>query len=76
MDKSYILGISADFHDSAACLISNGEILAAAREVRFSSKKHDPIFPSNASEYYLAQANIDANDLSAIVFFEKPFLKF
>ena len=55
----YILGISAFYHDSAACLLKNGEIVAAAQEERFTRKKHDPGFPSHAIQYCLQEANID-----------------
>ena len=72
----YILGISAFYHDSAACLISDGNIISAAQEERFTRKKHDPSFPSNAIKYCIDEANIDPNQISKIVFYEKPFLKF
>lgn len=72
----FILGISAYYHDSAACLINDGEILAAAQEERFTRKKHDPNFPINAIKYCLSEANIDILDLKTIVFYDKPFLKF
>ncbi len=72
----YILGISAFYHDSAACLLKDGEILAAAQEERFTRKKHDSSFPRNAVEYCLKEANIDAIDIENVVFYEKPFLKF
>ena len=72
----YILGISAYFHDSAACLIHNGLIVGAAQEERFSRKKHDAAFPKKAIEYCLSQAGIEAQDLDQVVFYEKPFLKF
>ena len=71
-----ILGISAFFHDSAAALIQNGKIIAAAQEERFTRKKHDPDYPFNAVEYVLKEGNINLNDVDHIVFFEKPFLKF
>ena len=71
-----ILGISAFFHDSAATLIQNGKIIAAAQEERFTRKKHDPDYPFNAVEYVLKEGNINLNDVDHIVFFEKPFLKF
>lgn len=71
-----ILGISAYFHDSAASLIINGEIIAAAQEERFTRVKSDADFPINAIQYCLSEANIEVKDLDAIVFYEKPFLKF
>ena len=73
---SYILGISAFYHDSAACLIRDGEILAAAQEERFSRKKHDPRFPTQAIRYCLREGGIALADLRAIVFYEKPLVKF
>ncbi len=73
---SYILGISAFYHDSAATLIKDGEIVAAAQEERFSRKKHDPRYPVNAVKYVLQESNLKLNDIDHIVFFEKPFLKF
>tara|TARA_Y100001970_G_scaffold149171_1_gene183057 strand:- start:388 stop:2226 length:1839 start_codon:yes stop_codon:yes gene_type:complete len=72
----YILGISAFYHDSAACLLKNGEIVAAAQEERFTRKKHDPGFPSHAIQYCLQEANIDPSEVDNVVFYEKPFLKF
>jgi carbamoyltransferase len=71
-----ILGISAFYHDSAACLVRNGEILAAAQEERFTRKKHDPGFPTNAVEYCLETGGIKLADLTYIVFYDKPLLKF
>ena len=71
-----VLGISAFYHDSAAALIQNGKITAAAQEERFSRKKHDSCFPKNAINYVLKEANIELNQVDNIVFFEKPFLKF
>ncbi len=71
-----ILGISAFYHDSAAAIIVDGEIIAAAQEERFSRKKHDPRYPFNAVNYVLEQSNFDLNNIDHIVFFEKPFLKF
>jgi carbamoyltransferase len=71
-----ILGISAYYHDSAACLVIDGEIIAAAQEERFTRKKHDASFPSNAISYCLQYAKIDANNLDYVVFYDKPFLKF
>jgi len=71
-----ILGISAFYHDSAASIIVDGKIIAAAQEERFTRKKHDPSYPFNAIEFVLNYANIKLNDIDQIVFFEKPFLKF
>ena len=71
-----ILGISAFYHDSAAALIVNGKIVAAAQEERFSRKKHDARYPYNAIKYVLDEAGINLNQVNHIVFFEKPFLKF
>ena len=71
-----ILGISAFYHDSAAALIKNGEIVAAAQEERFSRKKHDARYPYNAVKYVLTEGNINLSEVDHIVFFEKPFLKF
>lgn len=72
----YILGISAFYHDSAACLVKDGVIIAAAQEERFTRKKHDDGFPSNAASYCLMEASIEPGDLDAVVFYDKPFLKF
>ena len=72
----YILGISAFYHDSAACLINDGHIVAAAQEERFTRKKHDPSFPSNAISYCIDEANIRVTDITHVVFYEKPFVKF
>ena len=72
----YILGISSYYHDSAACLIKNDQIIAAAQEERFSRKKHDASFPHNAIKYCLQEAQIDASEIDQVVFYEKPFLKF
>ena len=71
-----ILGISAFYHDSAACILIDGEIVAAAQEERFTRIKHDPNFPSNAIEFVLDYTNLKLNQVDQIVFFEKPFLKF
>ncbi len=73
---TYILGISAFYHDSAAALIKDGEIIAAAQEERFTRKKHDNSYPFNAVEFLLNQSNLNLNQIDYIVFFEKPFLKF
>ncbi len=72
----YILGISAFYHDSAACLIYKDEIIAAAQEERFTRKKHDNTFPVNAIKYCINEAGINASDVMNIVFYEKPFVKF
>jgi len=71
-----ILGISAFYHDSAATLIQNGEIIAAAQEERFSRVKHDERFPKNAIKYVLEEGKIELHNVDYVVFFEKPFLKF
>ena len=71
-----ILGISAFYHDSAASIIIDGKIIAAAQEERFTRKKHDSSYPFNAIEFALDYANIKLNDVDQIIFFEKPFLKF
>ena len=72
----YILGISAFYHDSAACLIKDGQIVAAAQEERFTRKKHDAKFPHHAIQYCLKEANIFASQIDNVVFYEKPFMKF
>lgn len=72
----YILGLSFYYHDSSACLIKDGQIIAAAEEERFTRKKHDPAFPSLAISFCLKEAGIDINSVEYIVFYEKPFLKF
>ena len=71
-----ILGISAFFHDSAACILKDGKIIAAAQEERFTRKKHDSNYPYNAIEFVLKYANLKLSEVDKIVFFEKPFLKF
>jgi carbamoyltransferase len=71
-----ILGISAFYHDSAACLVIDGEIVAAAQEERFTRIKHDHRFPVNAARYCLAEANLTARDLDFVGFYDKPLLKF
>ncbi len=73
---SSILGISAFYHDSAACILIDGKIIAAAQEERFTRKKHDPSYPHNAIEFVLKYSNLKLSDIDQIVFFEKPFLKF
>lgn len=71
-----IIGISAFYHDSAACLIRDGEVIAAAQEERFSRKRHDESFPVNAINYCIKEAGIQSSDINYIVFYDKPFLKF
>lgn len=71
-----ILGISCFYHDSAACLVKDGEIIAAVQEERFTRKKHDDSFPINAVDYCLKEGNITKEDLNLVVFYEKPVLKF
>ncbi|MFZ1294310.1 MAG: carbamoyltransferase N-terminal domain-containing protein, partial [Pseudomonadales bacterium] len=71
-----ILGISAFYHDSAAALIDDGRIIAAAQEERFTRKKHDAGFPDHAIEYCLTEAGIGLHDIDFVVFYDKPFLKF
>jgi len=72
----WILGISGYYHDSAACIVKDGHIIAAAQEERFSRKKHDARFPIHAITYCLQEANITLSELETIAFYEKPFLKF
>ncbi len=76
MASTNILGISAFYHDSAACLVSNGKIIAAAQEERFTRKKHDANFPQNAIEYCLKAGNISASEISHVAFYDKPWIKF
>lgn len=71
-----ILGISAFYHDSAACLVRDGEIIAATQEERFSRKKHDPGFPINAVKYCIKEGKIYPKEIDYIAFYDKPFLKF
>ena len=71
-----ILGLSAFYHDSAACLLQDGKIAAAAQEERFSRRKHDPRFPKKAIQYCLDEAGISINQLDYVVFYDKPFLTF
>jgi carbamoyltransferase len=71
-----ILGISAFYHDAAACLVIDGEIIAASQEERFTRKKHDSSFPVNAISYCLSDAKITSKDIDYVVFYDKPFLKF
>jgi carbamoyltransferase len=72
----HILGISAFYHDSAAALVSDGRIVAAAQEERFTRKKNDARFPKNAVSYCLQEARIGLGDVDFVVFYDKPFLKF
>jgi carbamoyltransferase len=74
--QEFVLGISAYYHDSAASLLVDGEIVAAAHEERFSRKKHDQSFPSHAIQYVLSEADLSVSDLSAIAFYDKPYIKF
>ncbi len=76
MSPIYILGISAFYHDSAACLLRNGKIVAAAQEERFTRKKHDSDFPENAITFCLAKEGITAESLGYVAFYDKPLLKF
>ena len=71
-----ILGISAFYHDSAAALVVDGEIIAAAQEERFTRKKHDPGHPRKAIEYVLLEAELTLEDIDYVAFYDKPFLKF
>src|SRR5712691_9625897 len=71
-----ILGLSAYYHDSAACLVEDGCIVAAAQEERFTRKKHDAAFPSRAVEYCLREGGITAKELDLVGFYEKPLVKF
>src|SRR5437016_202727 len=71
-----ILGISAFYHDSAACLVRDGEIVAAAQEERFTRKKHDYRFPQNAIDYCLAEGRVAPRELDFVAFYDKPLLKF
>ena len=73
---SKILGISAFYHDSAAALVVDGEIISAAQEERFTRKKHDPEFPRNAVDYCLREAGLRPDELDFVAFYDKPLLKF
>ena len=73
---SKILGISAFYHDSSACLLDDGQILTAVQEERFSRIKHDQSFPSQSIKFILEENNLSAVDIDYISFYEKPFLKF
>ena len=72
----YILGLSCFYHDSAACLLKDGKIVAAAHEERFTRKKQDEAFPINAVNYCLKESGITIDDVKYVGFYEKPFLKF
>ena len=72
----YILGLSFDYHDSAAALIKDGKVIAAAQEERFTREKQDSSLPVNAIKYCLEFAGISAERLNYVVFYEKPFIKF
>ena len=74
LNMTYILGISAFYHDSAAALIKDGKIISAAQEERFTRKKHDSSYPFNAVEFVLKYSNINLSNVDHIVFYEKPFL--
>ena len=76
MIPTHVLGISAFYHDSAACLLRDGEIVAAAQEERFTRKKGDASFPAHAVRYCLQSAGISAADLAYVGFYDKPLLKF
>src|ERR1700724_3422186 len=71
-----ILGLSAFYHDSAAALVVDGEIVAAAQEERFTRKKHDPAFPKQAIAYCLKEAGVSIEQLNYVVFYDKPLVKF
>ena len=73
---SSILGISAFYHDSAACILKDGKIIAAAQEERFTRKKHDSSYPFHAVEFVLKKSNLKLSEVDHIIFYEKPFLKF
>src|SRR5215208_3516981 len=75
-DQVNILGISAFYHDSAACLVRDGTIVAAAQEERFTRKKHDADFPRHAVDYCLREGGIGMEDVHYVAFYEKPFVKF
>ena len=72
----YILGISAYYHDSAAAIIKDGDIIAACQEERFTRKKHYQSFPKNAIDSCLKEAKISVKDLQYVAFYDKPFIKF
>ena len=72
----YILGLSCFYHDSAACLLKDGVVVAAAQEERVTRIKHDFAFPTHAVQFCLAQAGIRIQDIEGVAFYEKPFIKF
>ncbi len=72
----YILGLSGYYHDSAACLVKDGEIVGAAQEERFTRKKHDARFPAAAAAWCLDWADIKLTDVDQVVFYDKPLIKF
>src|SRR5215831_19324824 len=76
MRPTHILGVSAYYHDSAACVIRDGDIIAAAQEERFTRKKHDPGFPHRAVDYCLRAGGIQLKDVNYLVFYDKPLVKF
>ncbi len=76
MQPNYILGLSCFYHDSAACLLKDGVVIAAAQEERFTRKKHDSEFPKRAVQYCLNEAGITVDQLSYVAYYEKPFIKF
>ena len=76
MKSVYIIGISAFYHDSAACILKDGKIIAAAQEERFTRKKHDQNFPINSIKYCLKEADIQISEVKLVAFYDKPFLKF
>ena len=76
MSHTNILGISAYYHDSAAALLRDGKVIAAAQEERFTRKKHDAGFPSHAIDYCLSEGGVGVHDLDHIVFYDKPLVKF
>src|SRR5882724_6015091 len=73
---TFVLGISAFYHDSAACLVRDGDIIAAAQEERFSRRKHDARVPVNAMAYCLHEGKVEAGDLDLVIFYDKPITKF
>ena len=71
-----ILGISAYYHDSSACLVVDGEIISAVQEERFTRKKHDSSFPTNCIQYCLKENHLKLNDIDSVIYYEKPLLTF
>ena len=76
LKKNFIIGISCFYHDSAAVLLRDGEIISAVQEERFSRKKHDPRFPENAIKFCLKSNNLNLRDIKNVVYYEKPLLTF